>query len=65
MEAVSVPVAVREAHCPQNHRCPALRACPTGALTQQGFAAPTIDATKCTECGKCVRVCPMGALHKS
>lgn len=55
-------VTVRESHCPQNHRCPALRVCPTGALTQVGFGAPVIDAEKCTDCGRCVRVCPMSAM---
>jgi ferredoxin len=56
--AVSVDVS----RCPQNHPCPALRACPVGALTQKGYAAPEIDAAACIDCGKCVRVCPMGAL---
>lgn len=48
--------------CPQNHPCPSLRVCPTGALSQEGFAAPTVDQDQCIACGKCVRFCPMGAL---
>lgn len=48
--------------CPQNHACPAVRVCPAGALVQQGFRAPTVDADKCVRCGKCVRFCPMRAL---
>ena len=47
--------------CPQNHPCPSVSVCPVGAITQQGFAAPTIDPTKCIDCGKCMRHCPMGA----
>ena len=53
---------VNKASCPQNHRCPALRVCPVGALTQNGFAAPKIDLDKCIKCGKCTKVCPMRAL---
>jgi Fe-S-cluster-containing hydrogenase component 2 len=48
--------------CPQNHPCPSVRVCPVGALKQNGFDAPTVDEAKCTNCGKCARFCPMGAL---
>jgi Fe-S-cluster-containing hydrogenase component 2 len=48
--------------CPQNHACPSLRVCPTGALSQNGVEAPGVDQDKCIACGKCVRFCPMGAL---
>ncbi len=57
-------VLVRERYCPQNHRCPSVRLCPTGALTQRGFAAPVVDESKCTDCGKCTRYCPTGALRR-
>lgn len=50
--------------CPQNHRCPMLRVCPEQAISQNGYAAPTIDAARCLECGKCVRYCPMGAVRE-
>jgi len=53
---------VVKARCPQNHPCPSLRVCPTGALTQLGFSAPKVDQEKCIACGKCVRYCPMRAL---
>jgi ferredoxin len=48
--------------CPRNHPCPSIRVCPTGALKQEGFKAPTVDMSLCTDCGKCTRYCPMGAL---
>ncbi|MFZ5974619.1 MAG: 4Fe-4S binding protein [Bacillota bacterium] len=56
-------ITVNTARCPQNHACPALRACPVGALTQKGHDAPVIDTEKCIDCKNCVRVCPMGALE--
>lgn len=56
-------IAINKVRCPQSHRCPAVRACPVGALSQKGLAAPTVDENKCIECGKCVRLCPMGALQ--
>jgi len=58
-------IEVNVQRCPQNHACPAVRACPVGALTQKGYAAPEVDTQKCTNCKKCVRVCPLGALTYS
>jgi ferredoxin len=55
-------VTVTPSRCPQNHPCPAIRACPAGALTQDGFSAPRVDATKCTDCGICTQFCGFGAL---
>ena len=55
-------VTISPNRCPQNHRCPSIRVCPTGALSQIGHAAPSVDAAKCTGCGACVRFCPGGAL---
>ncbi|HKL58686.1 MAG TPA: 4Fe-4S binding protein [Sphaerochaeta sp.] len=55
-------LVVRKARCPQNHRCPSVLACPVGALSQKGHAAPVIDYEKCTSCGKCVRYCMPRAL---
>ncbi|NTU88936.1 MAG: 4Fe-4S binding protein [Actinobacteria bacterium] len=49
--------------CPQDHACPALRACPVHALSQNGFDAPVVDKKRCISCGKCVRFCPTGALR--
>ena len=56
-------IKVNNNRCPQNHPCPSLRVCPVGALTQVGYGAPIVDKDKCTDCGKCVRYCPMGALE--
>lgn len=53
---------VKETRCPQNHPCPSVRICPAGAMTQEGFRAPQVDAEKCVACGKCVKTCPMRAL---
>ena len=56
-------LVIRKNLCPQNHKCPAVKACPVEALSQQGLAAPAVDAEKCIACGKCAGVCPTGALQ--
>lgn len=48
--------------CPQNHRCPAIRVCPVGAISQMGNSAPIVDMDKCIKCGKCADFCPLRAL---
>ncbi len=51
-------ILVRDAFCPQNHRCPAVAGCPQGAIIQDDiFAPPRVDHESCTECGVCVGVC--------
>ncbi len=55
-------LVVNKQRCPQNHPCPSVRVCPVDALSQQSYEAPAVDQSKCIECGKCVRFCPMGAL---
>jgi len=55
-------IVVKIDRCPQNHPCPSVKVCPVGALSQQGFHAPTVDMNKCIKCGKCVTFCPMRAL---
>ncbi len=57
-------IQVIKNRCPQNHPCPSISVCPVGALTQNGYDAPVINESKCIDCGKCVRFCPMGALKK-
>ena len=51
---------VIEIKCPQDHPCPLIRACPVNAIKQEGFDAPTIDRKLCTDCGRCVGICPYG-----
>ena len=55
-------ITVIKNRCPQNHPCPSIRVCPVGALTQNGFDAPTVDESLCIDCGKCSISCRMGAL---
>ena len=50
--------------CPQNHSCPIIRICQVQAITQNGYELPVIDKSKCTECGKCIKFCPTGAVKK-
>ncbi len=58
-------VIVDKERCPQNHPCPSVRVCPVGALIQKEFDAPTVDESKCINCKKCVRYCPMGAIKEA
>ncbi|MEZ4357198.1 MAG: 4Fe-4S binding protein [Eubacteriales bacterium] len=62
MENNNKKLIVIEERCPQNHPCPSMRVCPTRALKQDGFSAPTVNYEKCIACGKCVRFCPKSAL---
>lgn len=56
-------IQVNSLACPQNHRCPIVNICPAGAISQDGFGLPVINEEKCTECGKCIRFCPMSAVE--
>lgn len=53
---------LKKENCPQNHKCPAIKVCPVGALSQVSFNAPIIDYDKCIKCGKCSNFCPKKAL---
>jgi Fe-S-cluster-containing hydrogenase component 2 len=45
----------------KKHQCPAVAACPVGAISQKDEnSPPVVDATKCIECGSCTAVCPNG-----
>lgn len=57
-------IVVEAPRCPQNHPCPVVRVCPTGAISQKGYMAPTVNDSKCIDCGKCVRYCGYGAFRK-
>jgi ferredoxin len=54
-------ILVRQELCPQNHRCPTLSICPVGAISQNGFRAPTVDNEKCISCCKCTQSCAVFA----
>lgn len=34
--------------------------CPNGAISREGGVH--VDATKCTDCGVCISICPYGAI---
>ena len=53
---------IKTENCPQNHPCPAVKVCPVGALSQNGFDAPIIDGEKCIRCDKCSNFGPKIAL---
>lgn len=55
-------LTVIKENCPQNHPCPAVQACPVGALTQNLYNAPDVDHDRCIRCGKCAKICPKKAL---
>ncbi|HEY8909937.1 MAG TPA: 4Fe-4S binding protein [Desulfosporosinus sp.] len=58
--------------CDSSPMCPARRACPEKAITQEklGFlklgllkrGIPVVDQEKCVSCGECVKKCPHGAV---
>jgi ferredoxin len=50
-------VVVKAMYCPQNHPCPMVRTCPESAIHQEGYNAPTIDDSRCAECGLCTKSC--------
>lgn len=43
---------------------PCRRACPTNALTIDGYKKAVIDESKCISCGACVYSCPFGAIQE-
>jgi len=55
-------IKVENAKCPQDHQCPLVGICPVGAITQEGFSAPTIDGETCIGCGQCTMACPYQAV---
>lgn len=58
-------IVIDAVRCPQNHPCPSVKLCPTGAISQENNTGlPAIDIAKCTECGQCIVFCPMKAISK-
>ncbi len=58
-------ITIDKNRCPQNHRCPSIKVCPVGAISQEGFGLPVVNQEICVECGKCIKFCPMRAIQKS
>lgn len=57
-------IIVEESRCPQNHPCPVVSYCPTGAIKQKSWnSAPEIDKENCLNCGRCVTFCGYGAFQ--
>lgn len=56
-------ITIDKLKCPQNHRCPAIKVCPVGAISQDGNDLPVINQEKCLECGACIRFCSMNAIQ--
>ncbi len=57
-------ITINEVTCPSNHYCPVIKICPASAIEQDGpFSTPVINEEKCSECGKCMKVCPYGAFQ--
>ncbi|NLB37090.1 MAG: 4Fe-4S binding protein [Clostridiales bacterium] len=50
-------VIIKE-RCSETHICRSVKACPAGALSQNGYLAPEADYKNCIACGKCVKLCP-------
>ncbi|MGM5481422.1 MAG: 4Fe-4S binding protein [Nanobdellota archaeon] len=51
-------ILVHEEFCPQNHKCPVVNACPTGAISQKSWRSPPeVDQSKCIDCGRCTKMC--------
>ena len=50
-------ITVIKEYCPQNHPCPTVSVCPTGAITQKGYAAPQVDNDACIDCCRCTKSC--------
>lgn len=42
--------------------CNAQKGCPIKAIGREGSHLPSIDATSCNNCGRCITACPFGAI---
>ncbi len=57
-------VNIDQSRCDRQPGCPARVVCPKGAIVAQN-GRYTVLESKCTGCGVCMRVCPMGAVDFS
>lgn len=51
--------------CAQPQDCEGVKACPTGAIAhafEKDAKIPTVDLSKCNDCGKCKDCCPAGVI---
>lgn len=55
-------VTIADALCDNSPFCPARRSCPKTAIVPNG-GSYMVQEEKCTGCGACIRVCPMGAIQ--
>lgn len=69
---MSTIASIDQSLCDRSPACPAKRACPQQAITQekgQGILSLlagrplSIDGDKCTGCGRCVAYCRKQAVH--
>lgn len=54
-------VTIDQKLCDRQPGCPARRVCPTGAIVPMNGGFVVVEE-KCSGCGVCMRVCPMGAI---
>ena len=57
-------ITIDKNRCPQNHKCPAIKVCPVNAISQTDYKLPVINNEICIECKKCIKFCPMRAIHE-
>lgn len=58
------PITVDLARCDASPFCPVKRMCPSDAVSPT-LGGYVINQDRCTSCGACIRVCPMGAVRVS